>query len=699
MAAPDAPTLSPLPVDGEVLRTGSPQRLIALSRDAAEFTRVRDFLLGLSLAGNEIVLVWLTGSPKPDLDFAAHRQIRPGLVRSTAALRQLVRTPREHWRGDRDNLLGAIRLDPAVQRLVEWSDGVIAFDEHASAAIEEVVEGRSARVPHKDLRGWAGLGRVWGQFGQAVRAGVYSPAFAREVADRVTLLQPPAPAEVQDELATFLTELTRSGHHREAIRLLPYLAAADEDPIERIRRRAILAYARTSAAGEADPDLHESVTALLPAIDGLLDTDPARAAALTTLALGLLFHVEVHADKLSTPLVADPDGWLAPWRASRVGQLLAAPAPQRPRADPDPVVTPARRVVVFRGSYPRFSAQLVEELEARPEVSVTVADWSSRGSTVRGLGVRPELVEARLRQALGEPVRDEEAEELLGDADAAFIDWADRGALAVLMHVPQGVRVTLRIHSMDALSSWIHLIDWSRVDTLILVSDHLRETVVRLLGDRLADTAIHVVPNSVDTSRIPPEKTPGHRRRLITIGWAQAVKDPVWALEVLALLRREDPTWQLVLVGTDFAPGTVASAASYAASFRERLCAPDVCGGVEFVPATSDIAPLLASTGFVLSSSRRESFGLGLVEGAASGAVPVVRDWPVFASLGGARGLFPAEWVVDSVEAAARRVLALSEETEWERESAAVRAEVARRFLDVAPARLLADLALGVSAD
>lgn len=699
MAAPDAPTLSPLPTDGEVLRNDTPQRLIALSHDAAEFDRVRDFLLGLSMGGNEIVLVWLTGRPSPDLDFAAHRQIRPGLVRSGAALRQLVRTPREHWRGDRTDLLGAIRLDPAVQRLVDWSDGVIAFGDPASAAIRDVVEGRSARVPHKDLRGWAGLGRVWGQFREAVRAGVHTPAFARDVADRVSLLQPPAPADVQDELATFLTELTRSGHHREAVRLLPYLSLSDPDATERTRRRALLAYTRTSATGEADADLHDSATALLAAIDTVLELDPGRAASLTTLALGLLFHVEVHADKLSTPLVDDPDTWLAPWRASRVGQLLAAPTPQRPRDHPGAGHVPARHVVVFRGSYPRFSAQLVEDLEGRPGVRVTVADWSARGSTVRGLGVRPELVESRLRQALGEPVRDDEAETLLAEADAVFIDWADRGALAVLMHVPAGVRVSLRIHSMDALSCWIHLIDWSRVANLVLVSDHLRDTVVRLLGDRLADTAVHVVPNAVDTGRVPQEKAPGHRRRLIAIGWAQPVKDPEWALELLARLRREDPQWRLVLVGTDFVPGTVASGAAYAARFRERLTAPEVCGGVEFVPATSDIAPHLASAGFVLSSSRRESFGLGLVEGAASGAVPVVRNWPVFANLDGARRLFPDEWVVDSVEAAAERVLALSEEPAWERESAAVRAEVARRFLDVAPARVLADLALGGPAD
>ena len=54
----------------------------------------------------------------------------------------------------------------------------------------------------------------------------------------------------------------------------------------------------------------------------------------------------------------------------------------------------------------------------------------------------------------------------------------------------------------------------------------------------------------------------------------------------------------------------------------------------------------------MLSSSVRESFHMGLVEAVASGALPVVRDWPFFP--GAARTLFPPDWVVDSpAEAAA----------------------------------------------
>lgn len=709
----------PPPVDGAVLSTTRPQRLVALADDAADFTRVRDHLRGLTMVGHVVALVWRTGEPDESLDFLPNRRrIRPGLVRSTGAIRQLLSTPRGHWRGDRNELIDAVRLDPAVLGWLDRADGVVAFGDKARADLDTIIEGRSARITHTELRGWAGLARTWTDFQRAARAGELTSADAEPLAQRAALLKGPAPDSVQADLTDYVTELTRSGHHQQAVLLLPFVQSEVEDEVELARRRALLAYTRTSDNGREDSDLRASATTLLAVIDRVLASgDLERAAALTTVALGLLFHVELHADKESTPLVEDPDGYLRDWRASDVGQLLARPVPGRPRTsreEVDDVFADAgadgtddagstdreggrRRVVVLRGSYPQFSAQLVEEIQARADTDVVVHEWPGRGATVKGLGVRPEPVEARLRQATGEDIVDEELQALFAEADAVFIDWADRGALVALMHVPDGVRVTLRIHSMDALSPWIHLIDWSRVDHLVFVSTHLRDVVRRLLGDRLSGTALHVLPNAVDTTRIPDDKTPGHLRRLLMIGWAQPVKDPAWALEVLGRLRAHDPRWTLVLVGPDFTPGTVTSGREYAVRFRERLTAPDVRGGVEFVGATRDLAPHLRSVGFVLSSSRRESFGLGLVEGAASGAVPVVRNWPIFARLDGARGLFPSEWVVDTVDAAVDRILANAEGEQWARSSAAARDEVERRFLAGEPARALSQLVLGES--
>ncbi len=88
---------------------------------------------------------------------------------------------------------------------------------------------------------------------------------------------------------------------------------------------------------------------------------------------------------------------------------------------------------------------------------------------------------------------------------------------------------------------------------------------------------------------------------------------------------------------------------------------------------TDDVPAALQDIGVAVSSSARESFHIGFVEGVGSGAVPVVRDWPFFP--GAARELFPADWVVDDPEAAAQRILALTQDEAVWREAASAAAQ------------------------
>ena len=507
------------------------------------------------------------------------------------------------------------------------------------------------------------------------------------------------PGTRQSLLLPSIEALHATGEYDLARRLLAFVSMDHDglDEIERTLRRGLAVLVQTSAEGEEQVELRGIAGELVDAADCCLERgETDRAVSAATLALQLLFHRELHADGTSSPLVGDAN-FLAPWRASRVGRLLEGPAPQRPVVRRNLHVPPRNthrpRVVVVPGTYSSFARPVIEALEEKAEVRVV--ELSARPE-LRGLGTRRELVDARLRQALGsEDVPSYELLEELEQADALFVDWADRGGLAAVMTAPEGTRVVLRVHSMDAFSPWIHLIDWSRVAELILVSEHLRQMVTRLVGDRLTHTRVHVVSNVLDESRLPTTRTEGYLRRLLMVGWGQRVKDPLWALEVLAALRVDDPAWRLSLVGADFPADAIRSQAAYARQFRERLTHDDVRGAIDFVGFTRDLAPHLARSGFMLSTSRRESFGLGLVEGAAAGLVPVVRNWPVFAPLDGARTLFPDDWVVESIDEAVERIRAHAEEPTWGQASAAARVTVRQRFQNSTARATFQDLVLG----
>lgn len=673
---------------GGVVSRGQRQRIVVVADSAEDLEPVVKHLRGLALAGHQVVLLWRRGEPGPRLDrFRARVHIRPPVTGVRARVRRVV-TARSRPRAGQTPLSAALQEDPRALRTLAGADALVLAGVVAEATAEDLVTPTLPLVQREELAGWEAVAGVWRRLESEVTAGAgqITARYVRSLLRHVALLGGRVPPARQPLLVPVVEAMHRAGTY-DLARAVAELLDPDEvgpDPVDRALRRGWRALTELSATATAPDLLDEVVAEVVGAADLALERDDVvRTVDLATLALSLLFHRELHADGLSSPLVDDPDSYLADWRASRVGALLAAPSPRRP---PRPVRAPRDgtdrgprpRVVVVPGTYPQFSVPVVEALGERAEVRRV--ELAAR-SDLRGLGAFRAPVDARLRQALGDrSVPDYEVLEEMEGASAVFVDWADRGALATVMAVPEGVPLTLRVHSMDALSPWLHLIDWSRVDHLVLVSEPIRHLLTRLLGDQLASTRVHVVPNVLDPSRLPTEKTEGHLRRLLMVGWGQQVKDPLWALDVLGALRRQDPSWRLSLLGTDFPADAVRSQRAYARRFRARLAQDDVRGAVDIEGYTRDVAPYLAASGFVLSTSRRESFGLGMVEAAAAGTVPVVRDWPIFAPLDAARSLFPHHWVVGTVEEAVARIQALGQEPDWSRASLEARQVVQERF-------------------
>lgn len=243
-------------------------------------------------------------------------------------------------------------------------------------------------------------------------------------------------------------------------------------------------------------------------------------------------------------------------------------------------------------------------------------------------------------------------------------DWADAGAAWASRNVAPGTRLIVRAHSIDLLQPWMALVNWARVDQAIFVSRHAQS-----LGERFElgeITEQRVIPNLVHLNHFALPKELDARFTLVLIGWARRVKDPLWALEVLSLLVEQDSRFRLLLVGDDFPETGPVSGADYRCAYRNSALRASLSDHVEELGYTNDVAEVLQRVGFVLSSSRREGFSIALLEGMASGAVPVVRDWPIYAPLGAAAGIFGKENVAKTPQEAAALILERSQPEAWQ---------------------------------
>lgn len=381
------------------------------------------------------------------------------------------------------------------------------------------------------------------------------------------------------------------------------------------------------------------------------------AARLVHLAWELLLDRSLHTEGTTSPLTTDVDGWTGAVRRTRVTAWLDAAKPHRPRWHrPRGRV---RRVLIVTRSGSNFLAQ-PRELAAAAGVElreVVLTELQGDGWVLPG---GPALATTRVAAREGTPVEVPPAlAEGYAWADQVLVDWCDEAAVLVSATLPRGgPELVVRLHSVEALSLHPHFVSWERVDRLAFVCDHVAQLLVAVLP-RTARVRSGLLPPHSPSAPLGPLPPAGPEHVLAVVGWAQPVKDPLWALDVLAALRRVDPRWRLLLVGRDQfgEPTTRPALQRYADAFRDRSAEPDVAGAVEHLPWLDDVTTLGQHAGAVLSSSVREGYAVGLHEAVEGGVLPVVRRWPLLAPFGAPGETCDPEWVVDTPEQAARRLL------------------------------------------
>jgi glycosyltransferase involved in cell wall biosynthesis len=467
---------------------------------------------------------------------------------------------------------------------------------------------------------------------------------------------------------------------RRAILLADQVRRDSEVPALRAELRLEGLLARLDA-GEAVPagEVHEQIAPALAVADAFLPdagppgaenplTDLGAAARLLTGVLAALLHRTLHNDDLDSPLVFGPEAYLAPLRTSTAYGLLTERSGEPTGTRADRGRRPARRVLLVHGENHNFVADLVARVEASG-AQLRVLDLTAPPEGLSPPGLQ-QLVAERLSRATGHsprphgpvastgPAAGSPAAELLAWPDLVVVDWAMEPAAWATLHVPETTRLAVRLHRIEAFSAQAHVLDYSRIDDLVVVAPHVAALARRALP-LTEDQRVHVVPVTPPLEEYLVEKRPGAERTLGLVAWAVPVKDTDWALDVLQGLRAHDPAWRLVLIGRGLGDRLTARSWTYKERLEARIAAAEAEGAVERLGFRADIPEVLRDVGVILSSSKIEGCQVGFFEGAASAAFPVARDWPwarPFA--GGAKTVMPAEWLVEDPAGAVGRILA-----------------------------------------
>ncbi|PWH04989.1 hypothetical protein DEO23_15245 [Brachybacterium endophyticum] len=389
-------------------------------------------------------------------------------------------------------------------------------------------------------------------------------------------------------------------------------------------------------------------------------------------ALRIAYHPTLHYSESASPLTADPSAFLAPFRDSAVGrELFALPktdqGPQRPAprghgggeqagaGSRSRSGEPTRLLVIAQRNW-TFAEPVIEAL-------------GSRGFAVRRFEVddlpadqrptRERVLSARLRLALtGERLPTPESlREQFEWADTVLVEWGHHVLTWVSMLQTMPRRTVARFHRFEVYTPFPLLTVFPVVDRVLFVSPPVRSLLEHVTGNLASAGEIIEVDNFLGRGLGEEPDGHGDPHLLAQVGWVRPVKDVLFTLDLLARLRAEDPRYRLLLIGPPL-PASADEDSFHERAVRERLAGFDE-GAVEILGSRDDVPQLLAGAGWIISSSLVEAVHEAVMEGLAAGCVPIVRDWPDVRDYGGARLIYPEDWVVEDLEAATARVLGI----------------------------------------
>lgn len=290
----------------------------------------------------------------------------------------------------------------------------------------------------------------------------------------------------------------------------------------------------------------------------------------------------------------------------------------------------AKRTILIATHDPKFLHLLTDRLAARQDVDVRWENWLTT----------EEHGGPRARTAA---------------CDTIFCEWCCGNAVWHSHNKRRDQKLIIRLHRFEAFRDFPRNVNWGNVDALLVVSDWFRSWAIQQLN--VPEEKVVVVPQFIKSQELKRPKLPAARFTLGLVGINPfSHKRFDRALDFLADARAVDQRFNLVV--RSVMPwdipwvwnGKDETKTQFAEQFRRIQDDPRLAGHVRFDAAGSDMEEWFRSVGTILSTSENEGCHTAVMEGIASGCLPVVMDWP------GADTLF-APYVFSDLSKAVPKVL------------------------------------------
>ncbi|MDD5425914.1 MAG: glycosyltransferase [candidate division Zixibacteria bacterium] len=219
-------------------------------------------------------------------------------------------------------------------------------------------------------------------------------------------------------------------------------------------------------------------------------------------------------------------------------------------------------------------------------------------------------------------------------ADIVWLEWANELTMILTSQKANLLtqkQVICRLHSYEVFRGFADRINWTKVDDLIFVADHIRTLVQQQVPQLSKKVRLHSIPNGINLKKFAfMEKERG--KKLAFLGSLNYKKGPMLLLHAFHELLQTDPAYQLH-IGGDIKD------LRYRLYFEQMICDMDIKENLHLDGWVDDVPSWLADKHYIICSSVLEGHPVGLMEAMACGLKPVIHNFV------GARSIYPIDYI------------------------------------------------------
>lgn len=268
----------------------------------------------------------------------------------------------------------------------------------------------------------------------------------------------------------------------------------------------------------------------------------------------------------------------------------------------------------------------------------------------------------RVDEWVAHDVHDKKQSEKMAEwADIIWCEWLLGNAVFYSKIKTRNQRLVIRTHRFEVTRDFGNRVNYDAVDMVFAVVYYYFDKFQKQFN--IPATKMRLFPHYADDTIYTTDKSPDARFHIGMVGILPSLKGYQRGLELIKQLRDKDPRFKLYLMGK------IPSEVSWVRSDPTEMMYYEKCeayikehnlqdaivyGG--FLPRES----LYKDLGYVLSLSDIEAFHTAIAEGACAGCMGLLLN-----SWAGVEYVYPKEYICDSIEEMAQRILRASTDTPY----------------------------------